>query len=668
MAIYHLSVKIGGRAKGQSAIVASAYRSGEKLKNDETGITSNYDRKQRIVCCGVTLCENAPREYGNREILWNAVHKIEKSKNARLWREIEVALPRELTQDEQIDTIREFINYLTKKGMCADWAIHDSGDGNPHAHIMLTTRSILPDGKWAGKSRKVYELDENGHKIFQKVDKTGRKQYKCHTESYNDWNAKERVEEWRAVWAKCCNTRLSEQDRIDHRSYERQGKEQIPTIHEGYFARKIASQGRHSELVSRNDTIRQQNNLLEKIGNQVNAIELKIQQLTTELHSVQQDRIHTYLSHLQAIGFEFPKPNSNAYTEMYAKLVQNLQKSGFLTLQLARECAVNSPKLCRHRVIGKEQAQRFVTRLKEKNIAFLVGKSTNNKIYTYVANGTDIERIRQIVLELRSESQSESSRTRPGKPKSKSLSQENIANIIQLKNDYAFKCSVYYYLKTTHISTECQESYQNAQQMVQEFRQSAEKVQDLNDKIKKTINPFKKKHLRKERDNTAMQLERASHSLQSALDITLIYDGNALDCYAAPKDHIHAIIRYTKHPIRIKKDNMDSEIKRNKVIQELMQRKITDEDVQTALKLFQNACKSVPDAEQQKLYVALTNDKVPNFDFEVRGYLSKGRQIATENITKIVSSLKPGIPSYQSKQVHEQEQKIESLTSHRYLE
>lgn len=282
MSIYHLSVKIGGRAKGQSAIAASAYRSGEKLKDSETGLTSDYSRKQRIVCCGIALCENAPEEYANRETLWNAVHKIEKAKDARLWREIEVALPRELTLKEQLHTVQDFVKYLTKKGMCADWSIHDSGDGNPHAHIMLTTRSILPNGKWAGKSRKVYDLDENGERIFQKIDKTGRKQYKCHTESYNNWNDKERVEEWRAVWEECCNVRLSEQDKIDHRSYERQRKEQIPTIHEGYYARKIASQGRYSELVSRNDEIRQRNSLLENIENQVNAIEVEIQQLMSE--------------------------------------------------------------------------------------------------------------------------------------------------------------------------------------------------------------------------------------------------------------------------------------------------------------------------------------------------------------------------------------------------
>lgn len=150
-----------------------------------------------------------------------------------------------------------------------------------------------------------------------------------------------------------------------------------------------------------------------------------------------------------------------------------------------------------------------------------------------------------------------------------------------------------------------------------------------------------------------MQFEHASHSLKSALDITLIYEGHDLDFYDAPKDHINAIIRYTKHPIYMKKDRMESEIKRNEMIQGLMQKKITNEDVRTALKSFQSACKDVPDAQQQKVYVALINDKIPNFDFEVRGYLSKSRQIATENITKVVSMLKSIDSPNQLKEVHE---------------
>ena len=282
MAIYHLHIKIGGRSKGQSAVAAAAYRAGDKLIDKETGLISDYTRKGGVVHSEISLCDNAPAEYADRETLWNSVHQIEKAKDARLWREIEVALPKEFSREEQIETVRKFVKQQTEKGMCADWALHDKGDGNPHAHIMLTVRSIEPSGKWAPKCRKVYDLDENGQRIFQKVDKSGRKQYKSHKEDYNDWNAKERVEEWRSAWADCCNTRLSERDRIDHRSYERQGIDQIPTIHEGYAARKIAVAGGISERIEINNEIREKNSLLRKIAAQLKAIGEEIKQLIEE--------------------------------------------------------------------------------------------------------------------------------------------------------------------------------------------------------------------------------------------------------------------------------------------------------------------------------------------------------------------------------------------------
>lgn len=282
MAIYHMSIKIGSKGKGQSAVAAAAYRSGEKLTDKETGLTSDYTRKGGVVFSEISLCENAPAEYADRETLWNAVHQIEKAKDARLWREIEVALPKEMSREEQIETVRDFVKQQTAKGMCADWSLHDKGDGNPHAHIMLTVRSIEPNGKWAPKSRKVYDLDENGERIFQKVDKSGRKQYKSHKEDYNDWNAAECVEEWRAAWAACCNARLAERDRIDHRSYARQGIEQIPTIHEGYAARQLAAVGRQSDRVQLNDEIRQRNTLLQWITTQLKAFGEEIKQLIAE--------------------------------------------------------------------------------------------------------------------------------------------------------------------------------------------------------------------------------------------------------------------------------------------------------------------------------------------------------------------------------------------------
>lgn len=291
MAIYHCSVKVGSRGKGQSAVAAAAYRSGEKLTDQETGLVSDYTRKGGVVFSEISLCENAPARYADRATLWNAVHDIEKAKDARLWREIEVALPQEMNRAEQIEAVREYVRNLTERGMCADWSLHDKGDGNPHAHIMLTTRSITEDGKWAPKSRKVYDLDENGERIFQKVDKTGRKQYKSHKEDYNDWNATERVEEWRADWANVCNKYLTTEKKIDHRSYERQGLEQIPTVHEGYAARQIEAKGGTSELCQQNREIKAKNSLLQRIAEELRNIGNELKQLIEQKGSVVNDRI-----------------------------------------------------------------------------------------------------------------------------------------------------------------------------------------------------------------------------------------------------------------------------------------------------------------------------------------------------------------------------------------
>lgn len=284
MAIYHCSIKIGSRANGQSAIAAAAYRSGDKLKDQETGIISDYTHKGGIVHSEISLCKNAPSSYLNREILWNEVHKIEKAKNAQLWREFEVALPKELDRSEQIKTVQDFVKRLNEQGMCVDWSLHDKGDGNPHAHIMATMRSITEDGKWAPKSRKVYVLDENGERILQKIDKTGRKQYKCYKEDYNDWNDKKRVEEWRAMWASCCNVRLDEYHQIDHRSFERQLLGLHPTIHEGFTARKMEKQGLISERCEFNREIRQDNNEIQRLEEKYQNVKNKRLDLQNNFH------------------------------------------------------------------------------------------------------------------------------------------------------------------------------------------------------------------------------------------------------------------------------------------------------------------------------------------------------------------------------------------------
>lgn len=263
MAIYYLEVKVGSRGKGQSAIASAAYRAGAKLKDEEIRKTFDYTKKGGVVHSEISLCSNAPEEYAEREILWNAVHKVEKASNSRLFREILVAIPNELQRDEQIQLVREYVRGLTDRGMCCDWNIHDKGDGNPHAHIMCTVRSITEKGTWAAKSRKQYVLDESGNKIpLENKDKNGRTQYKSYKIDYNNWNETERVEEWRAEWAACCNKYLSPEQKIDHRSYQRQGKEIIPQIHEGYASRKREQMGLTSDRCEYNRQVKEDNQRL----------------------------------------------------------------------------------------------------------------------------------------------------------------------------------------------------------------------------------------------------------------------------------------------------------------------------------------------------------------------------------------------------------------------
>ena len=162
MSIFHCSIKIISRSAGRSATSSSAYRSGTKLHDQETGDS----RKQGVLHAEVLLCENAPAAYADREALWNAVQKIESQKNAQLAREVEIAIPKEIPAEDRIALVREYVqeNFVSQ-GMCADFALHDKGDGNPHAHILLTTRPIMKNGKWGQKEKKDYARDADGNKI-----------------------------------------------------------------------------------------------------------------------------------------------------------------------------------------------------------------------------------------------------------------------------------------------------------------------------------------------------------------------------------------------------------------------------------------------------------------------------------------------------------------------
>ena len=243
-AIYHLNVQIIGRSSGRSATGAAAYRAGEKLKaveaaayrsggelrDEGTEITHDYTRKKGVVHKEILLPEGAPEEYADRETLWNAVEKRERRKDARLAREIEVALQTEFSLQENIELLREYVKEnFVDKGMIADFAIHDKKDGNPHSHIMLTTRHVTPDG-FGGKNR--------------------------------DWDEATELVSWRKNWADINNRVFEEKgldERIDHRSYKKQGIDREPTIHLGHEAAALEKKGIRTERGDRNREIKRRN-------------------------------------------------------------------------------------------------------------------------------------------------------------------------------------------------------------------------------------------------------------------------------------------------------------------------------------------------------------------------------------------------------------------------
>ena len=235
MAIYHLSVQIIGRSSGKSAVASSAYRAGEKIQDERIGETYDYTKKRGVDYTEILTPSNAPEWASDRSRLWNEVEKIETSKNSRLAREVNIALPKELTRDQQIELIRSFAKaQFVDKGMVADIALHNLAGENPHAHVMMTVRPFNEDSTWGAKSKKEYMLNGDGEKI-----KLPSGQFKSRKIDSVNWNDKETLEDWRKEWASQTNKALekaSVQERIDHRSYKDQGSKQIPQIHVGVHA------------------------------------------------------------------------------------------------------------------------------------------------------------------------------------------------------------------------------------------------------------------------------------------------------------------------------------------------------------------------------------------------------------------------------------------------
>lgn len=263
MALYNFHVGQIKRSAGRSAVEAAAYRAGERLYSEYYGLVSDYTRKGGVMYTEILLPPHAPREFADRQTLWNAVEDAEHNKNAQLAYSFDIALQNEFTMEENIELARKFLldNFVTR-GMIADFTVHrpdkNGGIANPHFHVMCPIRPLNSDGTWGAKQRRVYRDDGK----FNAVPTT-------------DWGRPETLEAWREAWAALCNAKFEEKElpcRIDHRSYERQGVEQIPTIHEGVAVRQMEARGIVTDKGEHNRWIKSASAMLRTLGERIKTL------------------------------------------------------------------------------------------------------------------------------------------------------------------------------------------------------------------------------------------------------------------------------------------------------------------------------------------------------------------------------------------------------------
>lgn len=314
MAIYHLEAKIVSRGTGRSAVAAAAYMSCSKILNDYDGVLHDFTRKRGLVWAQTFLPENAPSEWADRSVLWNAVEEAEKTKDSRLAREFVVALPIEMDKEQWVELLTEFIRtQFVSDGMCADAAIHDTDGHNPHAHIFLTVRPLNPDGTWQYKTQKEYLCirgkEERGFTAeefkaaqtegwekqyqyrvgrkkvylppsragnYERLSKTPRStRFGRQNPISARWNSDEQLVLWREKWADTVNRhleRMGETARIDHRSHAARGLPELPTVHEGITARTMERKGYTADRCELNRQIKADNAFLRELRRQMERI------------------------------------------------------------------------------------------------------------------------------------------------------------------------------------------------------------------------------------------------------------------------------------------------------------------------------------------------------------------------------------------------------------
>jgi len=301
MADYRLHAQIISRSTGKSAVKAAAYRAVEKILNERTGNFEDYTRKRGVLCTEILTPENAAVWMQDRARLWNGVeHREDKSTrpgDAQLARELQLSLPCELTTEQNLELVRDFIKTkFVEHGVIADIAIHapsrHGDDRNYHAHVLLTLREVGPEG--FGKKARLWEQQKGEGK----------------RKSWKQFEA-ERLTEWRREWAEYENralARYGHPERVDHRSLKDQGIDREPTTHVGPDANEMERRGVKTDRGDQNRKIKNANDNIDLLKKELAKSEKQLAELKQQQAAERAERREGIQRTVRAADAVWEKP------------------------------------------------------------------------------------------------------------------------------------------------------------------------------------------------------------------------------------------------------------------------------------------------------------------------------------------------------------------------
>ena len=302
----HYKITIVSRGKGNSAVAAAAYQSGERLYSERDHRTKKYHKDAgEVVYSEVMLPPNAPPEYADRNILWNAVEEAEPNWNSQLARRLVITLPIELSMEDNIAMVTEHCQKeFLEKGMVVDLCVHDPmpPGHNPHAHVMLTMRPLDEHGHWMEKAHKEFVLDENGERI-----RTANGNWKTKKIPTTDWDERGNAEKWRHEWEVLQNRYLEmsgRPERVSMKSYERQNIEQIPTVHMGHAVVAMERKGIRTDVGNLNREIRETNKVMNAIRRAISGLLAWLEEVKAAIVEIEAAPKEVYLADLLIQRFE----------------------------------------------------------------------------------------------------------------------------------------------------------------------------------------------------------------------------------------------------------------------------------------------------------------------------------------------------------------------------